>query len=62
MDKVRDVHYNDFLSIESDQQGQNTRDRTVFLTLIKILDLFVYFFHQVCKKDYSYPDVLTLLF
>ena len=41
------------LSTGSDQQGQNIRVRTVFLTLTKILDLLV-FFHQVCKKYISY--------
>ena len=40
------------LSTGSEQQGQNTRVRTVFLTLTKILDLLV-FVHQVCKNtDY----------
>ena len=45
------------LSTGSEQQGQNTRVRKVFLNLIIILDLLV-FFHQVCKKrssDFSEP-------
>ena len=37
------------LNTGSEQQGQNIRVRTVFLTLTKILDLLV-FFHQVCKN------------
>ena len=36
-------------STGSEQQGQNVRVRPVFLTLTKILDLFV-FFHQMCKN------------
>ena len=36
-------------STGSEQQVQNIRVRTVFLTLTKILDSLV-FFHQVCKK------------
>ena len=37
------------LSTGSEQQGQNIRVRTVFLTLTKILDLLV-IFHQICKN------------
>ena len=40
------------LSTGSEQQGQNIRVRTVFLTLTKILDLLV-FFHRVCKNSIS---------
>ena len=43
------------LSTASELQAQNIRDRSVFLTLTKILDLPV-IFHQVCKKEISDPS------
>ena len=48
------------LSTGSEQQGQNTRVRTVFLTLTKTLDLLV-FFHQVCKNETSVRRILVEL-
>ena len=53
--KLRDAHITG-----SEQQGQNTRVRTVFLTLAKILDLLV-FFNQVCKKPFSTLHILKNL-
>ena len=44
--KARDMHYK-----HSKAHGQNTRVRTVFLTLTKIFDLLVFFIRCSRKKN-----------
>ena len=55
-DQVTQRPLQPMLSTGSEQQGQNIRVRTVFLTLTKILDLLI-FFHQVCKKLNTFINV-----
>ena len=60
------------LNTGSEQQGQNTRVRTVFLTLAKILDLLVFFIRCASKYEstgilkfahiFNMPTMIVILF